>query len=154
MRIELDLVDEFQQHFGQQTAFEKARDFMFAYISHMRSVLPPAAAKGLEVAKRTLAGVTTPQERTQTLRDMWDYIVQCEASGKLPVPESSITRAITWLLQDELGPGEEYISEVLHWFLYLANEFEDRSDIAAQLLRKVFASEQEDENLHQSTAQG
>ena len=127
---------------------------MFAYISQIRSALPLAAAKGLEIAKKTRTGIATAKERTQTLRDMWDYVNQCEDAGNLSVPQASITRALTWLLRDELGHGEEYISEVLNWFLYFANEFEDPSEIAEELVRKVFISELGNGNPRHSTAQG
>ena len=151
MRIKLDLVDEFQQQFGQQFAFEKARDFMFEYISQIRSTLPPVAATAWEVVKKSRAGIVTPQERDQTIRHMWDYVNQCEAPGKRESPESGVTRALFFLLN---GPGEEYVSEDLHWFFYFANQFEDHSDVAEELLRKVFASEPGDRNPRQATTQG
>jgi hypothetical protein len=137
MRIKLDLVDEFQQQFGQQFAFEKARDFMFEYISQIRSTLPPVAATAWEIVKKSRAGIVTPQERDQTIRHMWDYVNQCEAAGKRESPESGVTRALFFLLN---GPGEEYVSEDLHWsFILLTSSkiirMSQRSFSAKSLLR-------------------
>lgn len=41
MRINWDLIDQFQQRFGEQACFERARCFGFAYISQFRTPLPP-----------------------------------------------------------------------------------------------------------------
>jgi len=153
MRIELDLVDEFQQRFGQKVAYERAQQFMFAYISQMRRALPPAAARGLEVAKKIREGTVTSREREQAIKEIWNYVNAIDPHNH-ELPESSITRIITCLLRDDLGAGEEYVSEILHWVIYFANRFEDHSEIAEELLRKAFASEPENGNLHQSTAQG
>jgi hypothetical protein len=141
MGTNLNLVDEFQQRFGQKVAYERAQQFMFAYISQMRRVLPPAAARGLEVAKKIREGTVTSREREQAIKEIWNYVDAIDPHNR-ELPESSITRIITWLLRDDLGAGEEYVSEVLHWFLHFANEFEDHSDIAEMLLRKIFSSAQ------------
>jgi len=117
MKTNLDLVDGFQQRFGEKAAFARARDFMWAYISEVRAPLPPLAAKGLEVARKVREGTATLEERTGVLAEMWDYIVKHEGSRSSPAPECCIMRAISSLIRDHLGPGEnEYASELVGWF--------------------------------------
>jgi len=53
-RINWDLVDQFQQRFGWERTFKRARHFMAAYICQIRRPLPPLAAQGWGIAKRFL----------------------------------------------------------------------------------------------------
>ena len=153
MGMNLNLVDEFQQRFGQKVAYERAQQFMFAYISQIRRALPPAAARGLEVAKKIREGTVTSREREQAIKEIWNYVNAIDPHNR-ELPESSITRIITWLLRDDLGPGEEYVSEILNWVIYFANRFEDHSEIAEELLRKAFASEPENGKSGQGRVEG
>jgi hypothetical protein len=136
-----DLVDRFQQHFGEQAAFERARDFVFAYISQVRATLPPLAAQGLEVGRRFREGTATAEERAKVISDMWNYVSE-RKGWRDTAPEFCIIRAITLLVRDQPGPGErENITELLREVLGMVNKFEDHSDIADGLLRKYFLGE-------------
>ena len=79
MTTSWDLVDQFQERFGEQAAFGRARDFLFAYISQVRAPLPPIAAQGLEVARRFENGTATNQERARVASDIWNYVSEHNA---------------------------------------------------------------------------
>jgi hypothetical protein len=106
MTIKWSLVDQFQQHFGEQAAFERARDFLFAYISEVRAPLPRIAAEGLEVARRFREGTATTEERAKVARDVWNYVSERKA-WRDNSPEFCIMRAITLLVRDHPGARRE-----------------------------------------------
>ena len=144
-RINWDLVDQFQQRFGWERTFKRARHFMAAYICQIRRPLPPLAAQGWGIAKRFQEGTTTQEECTKSIAAMWEYINQHEGSVASPDPNGCIMRALMWLLRDDnLGSGEKepIISEEIHWFLFFAKKFEDHSDCASSLIEQHFSSEQ------------
>ena len=126
---------------------------MFEYISCIRTKLPAAAAKGWEFAKKVRSGTANPDERAQVLAVMWDYIIRNEGPVTAPAPQCCITRAMNWLVRDLSGPGEdEYVSEVVHWFLFFANKFEDHSADAAELVQRCFSPQPTAENAGPTSA--
>jgi hypothetical protein len=134
-----DLIDRYQQHFGEQAAFERAQSFMFAYLSQIKTPLPPLAAMGLEVAREFRNGKATEEDRAKALADIWNHIREKKAVSDTS-PKYLITRAVTWLLRERLAPGEsEHISEVVNWFLYFVNQFEDHSNSAPILAQRFFS---------------
>lgn len=137
MTVEWRLIDEFQQRYGAQAAFERARDFMFAYISQVQAPLPPLASHGMEVARKFRVGAATPEERTRAQAAVWEHISERHAWRDLS-PEYTIIRAVTLLVRDEVGPGEESITQLLREALYMVDKFEDHSDSASVLVQQFF----------------
>ena len=137
MNINLDLVDDFQHQYGEQKTFESALDFMFEYACQIRIALPPIAARTFEISKRSRQGTATPEERNKIVADTWKFISEQKAWGDSS-PEYCIMRGMAFLMQDEPGPGEERISELISWFLFYVNKFEDHSDNSAALIQRYF----------------
>jgi hypothetical protein len=139
-KIDLELIDQFQQRFGLERTIERARHFMIAYVYQIRRPLPPLAAQGWELANQSRCDTTTRrQERIQTITALWEYIIRHEGSVSSPDPACCIMRALIWLLLDD--NWSPYISEEMHWFLYFAEKFEDHSDRVQSLIEEHFASE-------------
>jgi len=145
MKINLDPVNHFQQEFGALETFERARDFMLEYACQIRMPLPDLAAKTFEIAKRSRKGKASLEERNEVSRKTWQHISEHNAWGDYSTPEYCIMRAMLFLIQDRLGPGEsERVSEVVNWFLFYVNKFEDLSKAAPVLIGQYFGHQHRD----------
>lgn len=142
MEISWELVDHFQRSFGEQAAFDRAREFMFAYVSQLQTPLPTIAARTMDIARKFREGSATLDERNQVQADTWRYVSEQKAWGDSTTGEYCIMRALTVLVRDRLGPGEEHISEVIDWFLFYVDKFENHSENAPVLIRQFFSDEQ------------
>lgn len=140
MNIDWALIDAFQQRFGEQPAFERSRDFMFAYVSQVQKPLPPIAAETMKTARAFRAGTATLKERKKVIADTWKYISDHSAWGDSTTPEYCIMRALTGLLHDRLGENER-LSEEIGWFVFYVNRFEDHSYTAKALIERFFGAE-------------
>jgi hypothetical protein len=141
MVINWELVDNFQRRFGGQKAFERARDFTFAYVSQIRAPLPPLAARGLEIAGKFRRGTATPDERKEVANDIWNYVSE-RSAWRETSQEYTIMRVVSLLVRDEPGPGErDSITELLRETLWMVNQFEDHSETAPSLIRQFFSTE-------------
>jgi hypothetical protein len=113
---------------------------MFEYVSQVQAPFPPIAARTFEIAKKVRQGTASFEERKGILADMWKHISEHKAWGDDTTPEYCVMRALGWLVRDRLGPGEnEHISEVIDWFLFYVNKFEDHSESAAGLIQQHFS---------------
>lgn len=140
MSINWDLIDQFQKRFGAQKAFERARDFMFTYVSQIQAPLPPLANRAMEVARKFQEGHASIEERNNVQKAVWDYISERKA-WRDTSPEYCIIRLMTLLVRDTGGPGEsDSITEMLRVYLWMSDKFEDHSDSAASLLEQFFSS--------------
>ena len=133
-------IDTFQLRFGRKAAYESAFEFMFEYISRIRTKLPALTAHAWEIVKRVRSGTASTEERDRIITEMWHYINRNESLVAPGPPDCCIMRPIMFLVKDT--PREdEPVSEVVAWFLYFADKFEDHSADVAELVRRYFSSQ-------------
>jgi len=111
---------------------------MFAYISKVRAPLPSIAARNVFLGKKRLEGMATSDECAVAIKESWDYISEHKAMTDSKTPEFTMVRATMWLILDHWEP-RDHISEVLDWFLFMVNKFEDHSDVDEALIEKFFS---------------
>lgn len=138
MEINWDIVDQFEREHGDQIAIATAREFYFAYFSLVRAALPPMARQAFEIAQKCKQGTATSEECKAVHIDTWKYVSEHKAWGDTS-PEYSLMRALLFLVPHPAGRGEnEPLTELIDWFLYYVNQFEDHSDSAAALIEQFF----------------
>lgn len=138
MEINWEIVDQFERERGHQIAIGRALEFYFAYFSLVRTALPKMACQTFEVAKKCRQGTATSEECKAVHADTWKYIREHKAWGDAS-PEYSVMRALLFLVPHPAGRGEnEPLTELINWFLYFVNKFEDHSDSAPPLIEQFF----------------
>ena len=139
MKVEIDIVDEFERKFGKGAAFSRAREFMIGYPAQMQAAQPELALRGIEIAKQFQTGATTTEELKQTRVACWEYLSEHEVDIHPETPQYSIIRAVLCALYDGTT-GSEDAFDTIDCFLNFANRFEDHSKSANDLLKKCFSS--------------
>jgi hypothetical protein len=135
--IDLDRVDEFEQHFGRVAAFGRARDFMIDYFGKIRGPLPVVAAQGLAIARKFQNAEVGPDQLEKARVSCWSYLDERSASTDFTTPEHCAIRAAICFLYEEPTQGGDAI-DLVDWFLNLTNKFERPFDETAALLAVHF----------------
>lgn len=142
MNLDLQIVDEFEQRFGESAAHSRAQHFMLAYLSLMSQPLPEVAARNLDIARQFLNGSLLRESLFEARVSCWKYLDLRKASTDITKPEYCAIRAVICLLDDRPGDGGDAV-DLIDFFLDVANKFEDQSENADRLLRQSFPGVQE-----------
>jgi hypothetical protein len=133
----LDVIDEFEEKFGEREAVTRSCDLMVAYISEATTPLPQVAAQAFRVAMNYKNGAASRAELdaqkemlVRALRGRWTRFDDPESCAFL-----AIHAIVAFYLDPSWGSGA---SEVISNFWDLAEKFDRDERRLLRLLQEYF----------------
>jgi hypothetical protein len=131
-----NFIEEVQEQIGIPETFKRARAFMAAYLALFTYVLPDVVIAGLDVMRRFSQGKATTEEVEAARVSCWKFLDAKSASTDFTERENCAVRAAICLLYPDAPAGD--LSELVVWFLSLANKVEDHTPEIDSLLNGYF----------------
>jgi len=91
---ELDIIDLFEEKFGNQESVKRACDFMASYLAGMQRPLPEIAAQGLVVAIKYKEGSALPGELEIARKRIADFLKERGAQLNYSTVEYRMAHAV------------------------------------------------------------
>jgi hypothetical protein len=138
---DLDVIDRFEDRFGNRDSVKRACDFMVSYLAGVQRPLPEIATQGLRAAIKYREGSARADELESARRSISDFLKERRARMDYSTPEYCMAHAVEAVLMffvDPTWPGGA--SEVVSNFLDLTETFESNHELLQRLLDEYFAA--------------
>src|SRR5215831_18545618 len=137
---ELDIIDLFEEKFGNQESVKRACDFMASYLAGMQRPLPEIAAQGLVVAIKYKEGSALPGELEIARKRIADFLKERGAQLNYSTVEYRMAHAVEAILISYQNPTwGGGASELVSIFLDVTETFESNCDLMRTLLKEYFS---------------
>jgi hypothetical protein len=135
----LDVIDRFEDKFGNEESVRRACDVMVSYLSGMTRPFNKIAERGLRAAIKCKEGTIAPNDLGSELRSISDFLRERSARMDYDTPEYCIVHAVEATLMFYQNPSwGGGASEVISNFLNLTDKFECNHALLKQLLDQHF----------------
>jgi hypothetical protein len=136
---ELEVIDRFEEKFGNSTSVTRACDLMVSYLAGLKRRLPETAARGLRVAIKYRQGLASLDELGRERKAISDFLRERSARTNYSTPEYCIMHAVDTILQCYQTPvWGGGASELVSNFLDTADRFESDRTLMRRLLQQNF----------------
>jgi hypothetical protein len=137
---ELNVIDRFEERFGNRDSVRRACDFMVSYLAGMQRPLPEIAAEGLRAAIKYKEGSALASELGSARRSISDFLREPSARTNYGTPEYCMARALEAVLISYQNPTwGGGASELVSNFLDMTETFESNHELMKRLLEEYFS---------------